>query len=235
MFYRRIIHGTRVFQWSEKELPSMICSTLKKMYHSPTDPVKRISSDRAYIVLYKDVWKWEKVKWGKEFRLNYKQMPTDQPDKLILLEDFRGGVDGRVWLACTTKGEMCAIKFDHLGKKSALEEEASRWRTIWEKKDTRVVQLGGEFALMMPYMKHVEDWSDPIILEAVHNAAKTMAKKGYVHKDLHRRHVGYSSPVKKTDKNQAEMEVIFFDLRTVEKMEEDEALTFMVEKLDLNK
>lgn len=200
------------------------------MYHSPTNKVNRISSNRPYIAMYQDTWMWETVKWGNKFKLNYKKMPTSQPEKLYFIEDFRGGVDGRVWLACTPNGEMCAIKFDHEESKTSLEKEANYWKLIWNKINTQVITLGGRPALMMPFMKNIENWNDPTIIEDVLEAAKKMAKLGFVHKDLKKPHVGYMSPKKKNARN----EVVFYDLRQIEEMNEEESLKLMLETLNIN-
>lgn len=230
VYIRRKIYGTSLIEWNDKELPALLASVILKMYHSPTAPVKRFSSQRPYIAMTDTNWTWEAVKWGAKFQANYKTMPSTQPDKLFLLEDFRGGVDGRVWLACSKQGEICVIKFDHMEKKEALEKEAQHWRDIWGHKDTQVITLSGKPALMMPYMKRIENWKDPQILEATKQAVRTMASKGFVHKDLKKRHVGIMSPSKKGERYQ----VGFLDLRQVEPMEETEALQSMFNALSLD-
>lgn len=199
------------------------------MYHSPITPVTRFSRDRPYIAMTKSSWQWESVKWSATFQPNYKVMPSTQPNKLYLVDDFGGGRDGRVWLAVTKKGEMCVIKFDHTGNREALEKEAKHWQHIWGKKEVQVITLCGRPALMMPYMKPIEDWNDAEIKKAIVEAAEIMARKGLVHNDLTRRHVGFASPVKKG----AKTEVVFFDLRDVTEMDETEALNTMIKKLEL--
>jgi hypothetical protein len=226
----RLLYGSRVYPWNDKKLPLVLGSVLKKMYHSDTVAVTRIDSNRPYITMTKDAWLWERVKWGSDFRLNYKNMPSGQPKKLFMLEDFRGGVDGRVWLACTGLGEMCAIKFDHDNNKEALELEAKNWQDIWDKKSTQVIELGGKYALMMPYVKPIENWNDPLVREAVVVATKRMASLGLVHRDLDPRHVGMITPMKKGEP----ITVVFFDLRQVEKENETQAMIEMFKRLNID-
>jgi hypothetical protein len=227
----RLLYGSPVYSWDNKGLPLVLGSVLKKMYHSDTETVKRIDPNRPYITMTKDAWLWEKVKWGRNFTLDYKTMPSGQPKKLFMLEDFRGGVDGRVWLACTGLGEMCAIKFDHDNNKEALELEAKNWQEIWGMKSTQVIELGGKYALMMPYVKPIENWEDPQVRKAVIKATRKMAKLGRIHRDLDPRHVGMITPMKKGDP----ITVVFFDLRQIEREDnESVAMEEMFKRLNID-
>jgi hypothetical protein len=220
-----------VIPWNNAALPRILGSVIKKMYHSPVEVVEFTSDNRPYITMTEDAWFWTKVKWGKKFKLNYKTMPSEQPKRLILLKDFRGGVDGRVWLACTTKGEMCAIKFDHEDNKEALEREATHWREIWNIEKTQVITLGGKHALMMPYVKPPPDTTDPLYQKGLLKAVRTMASKGYSHSDLASRHVGIMTPKKKNEPP----DVFFFDLRQLEEIEDEaSAVSEMLRKLNID-
>jgi hypothetical protein len=196
------------------------------MYHSPTEVVKKISNNRTYITMSADGWLWEAGKslWTRNFTLDYESMPSGQPDKLVMLEDFRGGVDGRVWMACALSGEVCVIKFDHRNKKEELEKEAENWRLVWGVKDAQVIRLGERPALMMPYAKPIDNWDDVKVIEAVRLAVKTMVQKKLIHKDLARRHAGLFNG-----------EVVFFDLRQVEEIgDESAAMGEMFKQLQID-
>jgi hypothetical protein len=78
---------------------------------SPLDTVNILDNNRPDIIMQEDQWFWSKITWPVGFKLNYGRMPGPTTKKLILLLDYRGGVDGRVWLVCTLTGSVGVIKF----------------------------------------------------------------------------------------------------------------------------
>lgn len=188
----REVYGTKVIESSNPDLPKILGSVIKKMYYTKTEKIERFNPSRPYIVMDKDTWYWSTVKWNPSFKPNYHVMPKSQPKKLYLIEDFRGGVDGRVWLASTPKGEMCVIKFDHSDKFDDLKKEADNWKTLYaDKTYTQMITLCGRPALMMPYGKPINNLKQT---KDVENLLEYIAKMGMIHMDLKPSHFVFQSP-----------------------------------------
>ncbi len=208
------------------------------MNSSPIRPVARIDPNRPYIVMTQKQWYWAKVNFGPPFKLNYRRMPKKNTSQFILLEDLRGGRDGRVWLACSFNGRACVLKFDQqvsstpFVDKHALDKELVNWQTLYpEFTQTRIAELASDRALVMPYLKTTGvDRTNPDILKSVQDAVADFAHHGKVHADLAWRHVGLVATPKKGEKPKA----ILYDLRDVKDSEESEALDSMLKKLDLS-
>jgi len=145
-----------------------------------------------------------------------------------LLKDFRGGADGRVWLVCSTAGNVGVIKFsqnpDRNKGREDLNNEASHWERVWNI-PCRVVTLGGDPALLMPYIKPVFEPQNPSqkfsdlpeeSRQEIEQAISHMASLKLVHDDLSWRHVGFISPAKKGQKKR----VVFYDLHRVKDVED---------------
>jgi hypothetical protein len=95
----------------------------------------------------------------------------------------------------------------------------------------RIVEFCGEKALMMPYVNSLSDtqWSQPEYVNAIQEALSKLAKAGYEHGDLNRRHVGVY-------KIGTELKAVLFDLAVmslVQPTEVDVAIKAMKEKLKL--
>ena len=207
----RMLHGTRIILWNDKELIPMLCSVIQKMYYSKNVPVKRISSKRPYIVLSREKWLWKYIKWSKNFQLDYKRMP-ESCDSFILLEDLRGGAEGRVWLACTERGEMCAIKFYHENDKKGLREECSNFNKTNSPNGIQkafLTILNEIEALVMPFGFPIENASQN---EEVLKAINDLAQRKICHKDIRPRHCCWRSPVKTGSSRQ----IMFIDTRNIE-------------------
>ena len=71
-------------------------------------------------------------------------MPANNSKSLILLRDLRGGVHGRVWIACSTKGNVCVIKFaQNREKVQLIYDEQKLWNDVWGL-PVRIQFFGGE-------------------------------------------------------------------------------------------
>ena len=144
---------------------------------------------------------------SKNLKLNYSQFPSSTATNFYLLQDFGGGGDGRVWLACSTNGNVCVIKFLHETKngKDILEQEKNIWICIWNL-PARVVQLFDQHALIIPYVEtNPENVSDTKKIQSTKSAIEKLAKGGFIHNDLHWRHVGFYN-------KEEEIQAVLFDL-----------------------
>ncbi len=204
----------------------------------------------------KDQWRWAKMTFKRSFTLQYRNPPRLDTDTFVLIADFRGGAHGRVWMVCSMSGRVGVIKFPQgredvkepdIGVSLAikrLEEERDHWRNIWGfGEECRIVTLGGQRALLMPYVKPVI--SNPMrgcdqrpeidsipgeVLSPVKKALRKMASKGLCHGDLHWGHVGLMSPKRRGKSRRA----ILFDLARVEEAAPKVAMRKMMKRLHLN-
>lgn len=241
----RILHGTAIIPWNDPDLVKKLHSAVLKMYESRLhyQTVSRMSIKRPYIKLTEDTWYWITLgKNDKIPKLNFRKMPKLDSDlNLLLLEDFRGGEDGRVWLACSMKGEVCVIKFAERDTKKESQQtpeqklgmEASNWNTLG-RNEVQVKKLGGCPALVMPYIRPLKQEELHEKKVAVQTAARAVVNAGLRHDDMHLRHVGVMSPRKKTEKPQ----VVFFDLahmtEIVTEEDKEKAYNHMISKLSLD-
>jgi len=126
-------------------------------------------------------------------------MPRSNCNTFILLSDFRGGADGRVWLASSLGGKPCVIKF-FVGKtpkerKEALTKELEIWTTLYSKYANAFIASfpDDEEGLIMPFVKNPteEEWKTKEVCDAVKNAVtEFITKLKRTHGDISRRHVG---------------------------------------------
>ena len=107
------------------------------------------------------------------------------------MHDLGHGAEGRVWLAATTSGAACVIKFSLKRNEVALTAECKVWKEVWGQ-NARVITLAKSPALLMPFVKPLteEEWQDRAKLQLVRAAVKELVDHGVRHDDLHRRHVG---------------------------------------------
>ena len=59
-----------------------------------------LTGDRALIKVNKSGWWWTKVKVPDDLKFKF---PSKSCKNFYLLADLHGGLDGRLWLACSTK------------------------------------------------------------------------------------------------------------------------------------
>jgi hypothetical protein len=235
----RIVHGTNIMQFDDDSLVTMLASLLHKMTHVELSPVKLLDESRSYIVANEKSWYWARLSLPKaDTRLSSTAMPNLNTQQFWLLKDFRGGVDGRVWLACSRGGLACVIKFS-VGdgsdddKKDRLETEMKRWQSINHEERVRVQRIAGSWALLMPYLRHATeaDFANDQFRADTIEEVNRWGKAGYQQDDAGRRHVGVMSPGVKGSKARP----VFFDLAHVQSdVAEGDAVAHMLKKLNLN-
>ena len=226
----RVVRAGEVLVYTDHHaVLDMVASALCKMLQAPTVPPRLVSLQRHYIELSEDSWFW--VKLEADFQLRPGAMPAPQARHLLLLADLRGGVEGRLWLAATVTGAVCVVKFAKNGNARALERERAMWHRLWGRTDVRLQPLGGQTALVMPYvhMATGDDWARPEVVAAARVAAARIAESGFAYTDVHRRHLGLY-------KDEAGREqAVFVDLSSVEAKEDaaGQSLEDMLRSLDL--
>lgn len=101
------------------------------------------------------------------------------------MRDFRGGAHGRVWLACSSSGRVCVIKFSKSNSEASLTHEADVWNTVW-RIPARLHKISDRPALVMPYVLPCtpEHAHNDDVKKAVMSAIHEMATAGFQHEDL---------------------------------------------------
>jgi len=153
--FRRELHGTRVHSCGDPSLIRQLVSMLHKMAQSPHDPPAQLvdAVRPRWCVAEAPPYQWVHL---KSFSLQLVEAVHVNSARFLLLQDYRGGADGRVWLvAAESSGALGVIKFPrrHLARQQ-LEAEAALWKTVWGARSTRVVVLADEPALLMPFAFH---------------------------------------------------------------------------------
>ncbi|KAF8472083.1 hypothetical protein BDZ91DRAFT_791092 [Kalaharituber pfeilii] len=192
----RKVHASAIFSYSNQELPKAIISMLHKMVNSPRHQVDLVDSDRSYIEMTENSWKWtvlpnnlKGVWFGPGVKKGAKNF--------ICLAYLGSGAEGLVWLATTEYDEMKKmLQAEEKERKAVLDQlqnEADAWKYFWNI-DVTAQMVGGQPALVMPYL-----WmcnrealaTNQEFGKAAAKALKYMASKGYKHNDLSPRHVGF--------------------------------------------
>jgi len=221
----RILCGTQVYKYDDRDLPILITSTLHKMNNASLFGFLP-KNKRPRIWLKEEGWTWI---GEQEIVENEDKMPSRQVRNFVLLEDFGSGRDGRVWKACSLKGEVCVIKFALPrsvnetidDRKERLEKECQYWHDVWGETKARVIPLAGDYALVMPFAKLMErNEKDLDEGGRVRTAIEAMANKGLCHNDLRWRHVRLVND-----------RVVFIDLSDIEKMAKKESISNMITQL----
>jgi hypothetical protein len=214
----------------------MLCSVVLKMHSSSCDEVKLIDSNRPYISINQEQWCWVKIKFNDNFTVRRQALPRSKT--LVILADLGGGVDGRVWRACSAAGLGCCIKFarrsnrqdsqEHDNTPDTLDTELANWIALHGETSAKIIILAKRRALMMPYLDAVSNENTDVNLK-VKAAVSKIAAAGYRHKDLHWRHVG---------SDEAD-DIIIFDLAQMEvfdcenTVKKDAAICSMLQALGL--
>jgi hypothetical protein len=234
--HERTMFGTEVIDWNNPYLFRALCSVVIKMSKSPLRKVDLIDRKRPYIVADSKQWTWQRNPFSNkltEIDLHHQGLPLlKDGEKLIFLDDFGAGADGRAWRACTRTGHGCVVKFS--GSAETVELELRNWNTLYEDGAARIITLCAQKALIMPYLRPVDrDNSDEIKL--VREMIQSVSQKGYCHSDLHWRHVGFRSPVKqKATTRNASLVPVMFDLTQLQKIDPVEALRKNLDQLKLD-
>ena len=226
----RVVRAGPVLDYTDhRAVLDLVASALCKMLQAPTEPPRLVSRQRHYIELSEDSWFW--VKLEADFQLKPGAMPAPHAKHLLLLADLRGGVEGRLWLAATVTGAVCVVKFAKDGNARALERERAMWHRLWGRTDVRLQPLGGQTALVMPYvhMATGDDWARPEVVAAARVAAARIAASGFAYTDVHRRHLGLYRD------EAGAIQAVFVDLSSVEAREDaaERSLDDMLRALDL--
>lgn len=135
-------------------------------------------------------WSWI-APLPNTFSLHPEIFPNQNTQQLILLADLGYGLHGRVWLAASTAGAMCVLKFftEYEGHKKEIEF----WNKAYPKAKARVQEFMGRYALLMPPLPPcpAAKRNNSQIQEAVKRTVKALMNKGVAHRDLKWNNFGF--------------------------------------------
>jgi len=110
----RVLHDSRIYESSNKQLPRALAGVIRKMHHSPrVQVVDLLDPEVPRICMAAEHWYWGRLSGVKD--VNDTRMPRSHAAEFVLLRDLGGGADGRVWRACT-RGGIGASSSSRTGK-----------------------------------------------------------------------------------------------------------------------
>lgn len=203
---------SRIVNRTDPNLLAFIGSALMKMnsvtIHTPEFNVL----SRAIVMVQSELWSWVYLSSnGRGFTWEPKAPPLTA-NKFYLLSPLGSGANGKVWLACTTGKQICAIKFAHhredsieestsqqTVRRSTLADEANAWNVAQPEIGGRVrtLRLDGNEAIVMPYIPQRPQTKNTTIdltleeRDAVTAAVTAFARQRRRHDDVGWRHIGF--------------------------------------------
>lgn len=210
----RRLYVSRIFEHDDEQLLPTIAAVLLKMAFSPHNRLSSILEPRP--VVTSSGWLLQRL--SSTFALNFGSMPSRRCTKFILLLRLGQGEFGRAYLAASTTGVACVLKFALAGSDCDLEEEAKQWRTIWGLVGVRHLYMGPEnnrdHVLMLPYLRMcrggAKDQSNEVRL-AARRAVDHMVEQGYQHLECYWRHVGLC-------RRHGELQAVLIDLGNIKRL-----------------
>ena len=194
---RRRLCVSPIQNFDDPTLLSTLAAVLIKMAMSPSNKLTNLlGPDRSFRVFENKNWVWSPLSEVK--KLIFGRTPHKNAERFALLLHLGDGMFSRSYLASTISrnATACVLKFPLLRALPDFEAEAKLWNTIWGTEIAKVVRLGGETVLRLPYVKvccdQGEDRLSVAIVAAVKAAVRTMAEAGYKHNECYWRHVGLS-------------------------------------------
>lgn len=138
----RVLHCTKVLTGMDAaNMPTLaksLVSVLSKMNYGKKSldisKISLLSIGRSCILMDNDSWFWTSLQSNDLIAIrNSKNLPLVPSGKgtkqFILLRDYHGGADGRVWLvAGATNGQLAVIKFLRRARNRPKDDEAVRMK-----------------------------------------------------------------------------------------------------------
>jgi len=234
----RKLYGTKVYQYNDPDLVEILAAILVKMaFSQSTQVLKVLDKSRPYRFVGPEKWLWKQI--PENICVQFHRMPSPSAENFYILFHLGTGEHGRAYLACTDNGQSsaaCVLKFQQQQQEEAvgenLHQEMQRWKDIWEAQNVRVVQLAGEKALLLPYVKTCKGGADDQtddVKEAVCEAVNHMVDRGYKHNECRWEHVGLCL-------SDGRLKAVLIDLGNVTPVRDDEkraAIADMLRALDV--
>jgi len=233
---KRKIYASAIYQndgsANSIDVQAALVSALRKMIysfeHGPRIPFNLNAT--SFVVFTPDSWYWSDVM--TDLKLKPSSFPNANTQSLIMIADLGTGAQGRVWLATSTGGSICVVKFPIAQKGEStgdavlmLQQEADCWRKIWNL-PARCQQLNKSLALVMPWVRTFPYLDISLDKKKLATEAVTMmALKKTWHKDLKLAHFG----VYQTGKG---MQAVVLDFGHIAQCDVQKALQAMLISVD---
>lgn len=146
------IYSTQLYHYNDPKLIELLASAILKMTFSSftEQTIFDAAQDIKYPLVKKRSFLYVYLPRDIKFKLSF----SVNSKVFYLLYEFHGGRDGRVWMATTSNGNLCVIKFSHgVAASSYYSKEAQAWKDIWGVPAFELTLLGYP-ALVMPYCFH---------------------------------------------------------------------------------
>jgi len=217
-----VIHVSRWYHYKEHpDVATAIGTAIKIMGSSPHLPreILNVTQHRLMVSSTRSTVAVEIPEFRRE---DFRLAPVRKVDHLFLLHDLGNGRDGRVWLCATTGGRGHVIKFLKRridGVPVDVEKtgpgEALLWSRLYDL-NAFSARFADKVSVVMPYVHPLTDaeWEDLMIIGMIKTALRTIAQKGFIHRDVKRLHTG-------SILRHGQREIVLVDLTDVEEIEED--------------
>jgi hypothetical protein len=170
----RMLYGSEIYSGrTETTTPILaraLVSVLRKMDYGKNSldvrKMQLLSDQRSYILLDSQSWFWTSLSSTelKKIRTNMRFSlvpPLSRCNKFILLRDYHGGADGRVWLAASvSSGNLAVIKFHRRIKdgdagqdRAVIKQEVEVWKACGIS-SVFACTLNSRRAIVMPFSFH---------------------------------------------------------------------------------
>jgi len=229
----RVLHGTRIFRFDDRELPTYLVSTLMKMAAVTIRPRPMIK-DQHYLTAG-DRFQWAALSNNPR----HDKFPGHNTKNFFFLRELGRGAEGNAWLCCNESGYLCALKIFRRPRTSdqeletRIKSELEVWGKVWNLEAFRCTVLGRPALVMQQVLIAPEDGQGLTgsLKKAVKDAVHKLAFEGsFHHQDLEWRHVGF---YKETATVIKAVLIDLYGTTLKSKKEQEEAEAEMLKKLGL--
>jgi hypothetical protein len=130
----RTFRGTGVFKYDDENLHKLIVSVLMRMANTKVEQPNIKKGSSVLLQLGAGDLSWKLL----DVDLNEDEFPRRDSSSFFLLGLLGSGVEGKVWRACNSSGELCALKLFNLGQKTdvdwvseKIDQEIQLWKEVF--------------------------------------------------------------------------------------------------------
>jgi len=136
------LHGTRVYRHDDPSLIPLLVTMLHKVNNSPRDAPPNLDAVHPRLCASSAPFCWKQPAepfalrlWAADLQHAQARAhsdPDSDSNRLLLLQDYRYGGDGRVWLVADPSGVLGVLKFPIRFDQPAgqLHKEAAHWNRL---------------------------------------------------------------------------------------------------------
>jgi hypothetical protein len=203
---KREFRGTEVFLWSNKSLPYLLASVVKKMMLAR---VVEEPSVLRFANATTSVWKQAPAKNTLRFDLCI----STSVEWFYLWEHLGHGADGKAFLVSGgTKGAVGVLKMFFNNAEKSAEHEKDMWKAVYSRlpavASVRVVQVRGHTSLLMPWF-HSPTRDEATLTAIEATLTEDFKSKGRRHHDVAWRNVGVYTG------GDGQTKAVVFDMKSV--------------------